>query len=267
MKKITIKSPAKINLTLDVLSKKKEADFHEIKTIYHKVNLCDEIKISKSEEFEIVGEFDFPMKENLIFKAWQLIGEFINKKDFYPVKVKIKKDIPIGGGLGGGSSNFATFVQGYFDLFNLGDIPKELIKKSGKIGKDIPFFFSSFQCAIGTGYGEIIGSVPFDVDLFKNISVYIYVPPFKNSTAEMFQKLQNFDTKFTNNFLKNPNLKNCGNSFNVFFKEDKYKEIILLNFSNDIFLTGSGSCFYSFKPLRIKNCKIIETNLYSKNLH
>ncbi len=228
--------------------------------------MYDEIKISQSEKFKIIGEFDFPMKENLIFKAWKFIEKFVDKKDFHRVRVEIKKTIPMGGGLGGGSSNFANFIKGYFKLFNLGDIPQNLIKESGKIGKDIPFFFSDLQCAIGLNFGEKIEKTSFPSNKFKNISIFVYVPKFKNNTADMYNKLTKFNTNFTDNFLKNPNLKNCGNSFDDFLKENKYQKIILSELNN-IFLTGSGSCFYSFGLLKIKNCKIIETNLYSKDLH
>ncbi len=273
MKKLTIDSPAKVNLTLDVLPKKDKVnpsergredalgygeDFHKIKTIYHKIDLHDEIEIQFSDKFEIIGEFDFPMEENLIFKAWKLIGDFVDKNDFHPVKVKIIKNIPMGGGLGGGSSNFANFVKGYFKLFDLKEVPQALINKSGEIGKDIPFFFSSARCAIGTNFGEVISDVPFDSDKFKDKTIYLYKPSFKNSTPEMFRKLKKSNTDFTNKFLIESELKNCGNTFDQFLEEKKYKYLVL---NSKVIISGSGSCFFSFKPLKVKDCEIIETNL------
>lgn len=260
-KKITLSSPAKINLTLDILPKKSGANFHELKTIYHTIGLSDKIEITELVKFEIVGGFDFPMEQNLIFKAWQLIQKNFPNKKLPNVKVTVEKNIPLGGGLGGGSSNFATFAKGYFQLFDLGEIPEELIWASGSIGKDIPFFFHDRRCAIGTGFGEVISEVPFDADLFQNIPIYIYQPKFQNPTPEMFQKCTDLGTGFTEKFIKNPDLINCGNGFDCFLSEKKYQEIISSDKMEAVFMSGSGSCFLSFKKLEIPDCNIVETIL------
>ncbi len=260
MKTITKLSPAKINLTLDILSKKEGENFHGLKTIYHKVSLADEMIISESDKFEIMGEFDFPMESNLIFKAWKLIEKFVSSDDFNSVKVEVKKNIPEGGGLGGGSSNFATFVQGYFELFGLGKIPQKLIDESGEIGKDIPFFFEQKSCAVGLGFGDEISAVPFDSEKFKGMPIFIYRPDFANSTPEMFGELKNFDTNFTADFLRNPELENCGNGFDQFLLEEKYKNLFMQE-SPKVYLAGSGSCFFSFEKVDVKDCEVFECSL------
>ncbi len=245
MKKTIIPSPGKINLTLDVFPKKPEDAFHEIKTIFYKIDLADEIEITESPTFTIEG-FDFPIKENLIYQAFELIKSSSTDQKLPAVKVNVKKQIPIQGGLGGGSSNFVAFVQGYFQLFDLGNIPAELVKKSAEYGKDIPFFFCDSVCALGEGFGEQITLLPFS---FSGTSLWIYQPDHPHSTAEMYAKLTNFNTNFTDQFMAAPRLKNCGNAFDEFLSE------------KEVTLCGSGSCFFSFEDRDFKGIKKWETTL------
>jgi len=258
MKKITNSSPAKINLTLDIFSKKKEDLYHPLRTILHKISLADEITIEENYQFEIIGDFNFPTEQNLIFKAFRLIKKFFPESP--NVKVIIKKRIPEQAGLGGGSSNFAYFIQLYFKLFELGNVPPKIITESGNFGKDIPFFFEQKNCAIGLNLGENIQPVKF-ADNFAEQTIYLYQPPFGNSTAEAFAQIKQLGTNFTQHFLQSPKLTNCGNSFNQLFKTAKYASILENIDLTKINMTGSGSCFYSFEKINIPSCKIIKTKL------
>ncbi|MDH3324508.1 MAG: hypothetical protein OEL89_02625 [Candidatus Peregrinibacteria bacterium] len=257
MKKITGLSPAKINLTLDVLEKGINEPFHPLTSIYHKISLTDEMTLEESAEFKIVGEFDFPMEQNLIYKAFNLVQKYYSTNT-PNVKVSVRKNIPEKGGLGGGSSNFATFVKLYFELFELGEIPAELVKESGNYGKDIPFFFFDDVCAVGYGFGEEIEAVPFSANKFSGQKVWIYCPPFQNCTKESFELLENYNTNFTEKFLIDPVLKNCGNSFDTSFEQEMYSKIIPEEIKNKVHLTGTGACFFSFEKLKIKECKVFE---------
>lgn len=247
-------SPAKINLTLDVFSKPQKADFHPIKTIFHKVAFGDEMEISENKSFEIEGSFSCPLEQNLIFKAYNFVQN--NCSINYPVKVKIKKNIPEKGGLGGGSSNFATFIKLYFQYFSLGKIPQKIIDKSAQYGKDIPFFFCKNQCALGENFGEKITPLDFN---FSGKSLFIYQPFFGNDTKKMYQEITQINTDFTKNFINHSVFENCGNGFDQFFQNNHYQEI-LKNFDLKHFtLSGSGSCFFSLKKFDVQNCQIIKT--------
>ena len=112
---IVLKSPAKLNLTLEILDKYKD-NFHEINSVVLNVNLFDEIKIEKSNRFEIYTNAEIDAKENLIYKAYQLLFEQYGK---LPTKVNLTKNIPLDSGLGGGSSNAANFLQGMNKLWSL----------------------------------------------------------------------------------------------------------------------------------------------------
>lgn len=257
MKKITLKAPAKINLTLDILSKKPEERFHPLKTIYHIIDLCDEIEITESNSFDLIGDFDCPQEGNLITKAYHLIKTQFPQVRLPKVRVKVDKNIPAQGGLGGGSSNFAHFVIGYFKLFELGPIPEDLIAKSGNWGKDIPFFFANTSCALGTKYGEKIQPLDYD---FAGQKIYLYFPHFKSSTAAAYQQLTNHNTNYTDEFLKDPNLSKCGNGFDEFLSQENYKKYFTN--TSQLHLCGSGStCFSREEQDTRKEVKVVSSKL------
>ncbi|MCK5460361.1 hypothetical protein KAI58_00040 [Candidatus Gracilibacteria bacterium] len=255
MKKIQGLSPAKINLTLDVFRKKTGENFHPLKTIFHKISLVDKVEIVENSTFVIEGKFSCKMEENLIHKAFSLVQK--NYSTAKSVKVKIKKNIPEKSGLGGGSSNFATFIQLYFQLFDMGQIPNSIIEASKSFGKDIPFFFGKTSCSLGNSFGEDINPLNFN---FSKTPIFIYQPTFKNATAQMYQTLQNLGTHFTQDFLQNPSLEKCGNGFDQFLKEEKYKMILKKLTLKNFHLCGSGSCFFSLKKHDVSHCKIFEVN-------
>lgn len=253
MKSVSALSYAKINLTLDVFPRQKGAVCHEIKSVLHKIALADSIEIQESEKFEIKCNAPIDQKKNLITQAYTFLQDFY-KKPLPPVSVKLEKNIPIGGGLGGGSSNFASFVELYHELFRLGKISPELITKSGEYGKDIPFFFESKTCCLAEGFGERVTPLGFD---FHNKKLFLYQPPFPSDTAQAYKNLTNFSTDFTENFLNQPALTNVGNGFDEMLESKKYQEFF--SFHPNFHITGSGSCFWSLEKKDIPQCKIIET--------
>ena len=88
---ITKKAHAKLNLSLDVTGKR-ENGYHDIKTLMVMTDLYDEMKFSKSDKLEILGDFDFDMKENFIYKAYLALRDYVGKD--LPFKVEIEKNIP-----------------------------------------------------------------------------------------------------------------------------------------------------------------------------
>ena len=150
MKK-TVQCPAKINLTLEVIKKRKDG-FHELRTVMVKLsNLKDELEIeiftNKSNIEIICDNQEIPIdNRNICYKATEVFLRKINKK--LGVKIKIKKKIPVGAGLGGGSSDaagvFKVLNQYFKNIFS----KKELIEMAAEIGKDIPFFFSEKNGAL-----------------------------------------------------------------------------------------------------------------------
>lgn len=173
---------AKLNLSLDVTGKR-ENGYHDIKTLMVMTDLCDEMVFSKSERLEIIPEFSFDLKSNLIYKAYELLK---NKVGYdLPFKVEIKKKIPIAAGLAGGTSNGAACLYALNDLYKI-NIPRaELIEMAGGLGADFTYMMTGGS-KIAKGIGDILEEVdPIELD-----HVLIINPGYGVSTKEVYQKIK-----------------------------------------------------------------------------
>lgn len=154
MTSIELAAPAKVNLFLKVLNKRSDS-YHNILTLFEKISLIDRITISKADK-GIYLSSDIPItadvRDNLAYKAAKLILE--QKVLSGGVRIKIKKRIPIGSGLGGGSSDAASVLIGINKLFGVKLTDKELECLARQLGSDVPFFISDEPFAIGRGRGE-----------------------------------------------------------------------------------------------------------------
>ena len=189
-----LKSYAKINLFLDI-KRKREDGYHEIETIFQTVNLYDSIYLKDYPE-KILLSSDYPWlpldERNLAYKAAKLLRHYAGIKK--GVQIEIKKRIPVGGGLGGGSSNAATVLLGLNKMWNLNLSLKELFGLGEKIGSDVPFFLQGGRC-LARGRGEkltVLSNKPF-------FWVLLVCPDFAISTKEIYQKLNFRLTKKRNN--------------------------------------------------------------------
>jgi 4-diphosphocytidyl-2-C-methyl-D-erythritol kinase len=151
-----VKSPAKLNLYLEVLGKRKDG-YHELHTLFHRISLCDTLVIKKRKEgFFLKSDLkELPTDEsNLITKAYRLLQSCF--PDLGGVDVKLKKKIPVGAGLGGGSSNAASFLLAMNCLYSLGLTSKRLLVMARQLGADVPFFIYDKNQAVGTERGDSI---------------------------------------------------------------------------------------------------------------
>ena len=156
MRSLTVKSPAKLNLFLRVLGKRKDG-YHELVTLFHRISLHDTLRLEKRRDERIrllCSHPRVPIENNLMVRAFCLLK---SQHAFSGgVTVRLTKRIPVGGGLGGGSSNAATFLLGMNQLFRLGLTRKELLKLGRALGADIPFFLTGARQTIGRGRGDEI---------------------------------------------------------------------------------------------------------------
>ena len=173
---------AKLNLSLDVTGKRKNG-YHDIKTLMVMTDLCDEMVFSKSERLEIIPEFSFDLKSNLIYKAYELLKSKVGYD--LPFKVEIKKKIPIAAGLAGGTSNGAACLYALNDLYKI-NIPRaELIEMAGGLGADFTYMMTGGS-KIAKGIGDILEGVdPIELD-----HVLIINPGYGVSTKEVYQKIK-----------------------------------------------------------------------------
>ena len=163
-----MKSHAKINAFLKILGQD-ERSYHLLSSRFVLIDdLYDElyfVKDKQNEGFEIIT--DFVCKDNIINKAYAALSNkgFKNElEEFFKThSLKLVKNIPVFAGLGGGSSNCATFLKMINESLNLKLSTEELIKLSISLGSDVAFFLSGFKSANVSGCGEIISEFSDDI--------------------------------------------------------------------------------------------------------
>ena len=192
--KIIIKSPAKINLHLEVIGKREDG-FHELAMIMQNIDLSDFLELEINNEGLIKLETDCSelsiSSDNLIVKSANLLRK--NSNIEYGANMYLRKNIPIGAGLAGGSSNAAATLIGLNKLWNLNLDNKTLCSLSSKLGSDIPFFING-GIQLCFGRGEILekldSNFEYGVLLLKNPNVSV-------STADTYKKYSsNFCGKY-----------------------------------------------------------------------
>jgi len=213
MNKLTLIAPAKINIGLNIVSKRTDG-FHNLETFFYPINdLYDEITFEKNDEviFDSNNELLVIDASNLVLKAFGLIEKLAQQN--INVKIYLEKNIPIGAGLGGGSSNAACTLLGLNKLFDLNLSLDVLHALALQLGSDVPFFIES-KPAIGYSRGEILKKTHTKIDY----PILIVNPGIHISTKEAFQNIiprkpafdydyfaqtQNIDFNFINDKLTN----------------------------------------------------------------
>jgi len=183
---LILHSPAKLNLYLHIKQKYQDG-FHEIDSLFVRISLYDEITVSDAQGPDIKrsGDLSYLKKDDLCYKA----ALALKKKSGcnFGCSVTLKKRIPIGAGLGGGSSNAATVLKGLNKLWNLRYTKEDLKIIAKEIGADVPFFIEEANC-FGTGIGENLIAIS-DSEFLPKYYV-ILTPNIKVSTALIFENFQ-----------------------------------------------------------------------------
>ncbi len=154
---LKIKAPAKINLGLKVIGLRTDG-YHEIETTMQMVGLFDEISFEMKDrgiKLLVEGEDISKGRENIVYKACELLRKKAGGKG---VKIKLRKNIPLSAGLGGGSSDGAATLVGLNRLWGLGLDREELMHLGCRLGSDVPFFLFG-PSALARGRGEILTRV------------------------------------------------------------------------------------------------------------
>lgn len=298
MKKI-LKAPAKINLCLRV-NKKLDDGYHDLTMIMQPISLFDTIEIeiidnkannkvdldflnifndkrrknNSEEQINLKCNFSYiPTDDrNLVVKVIKYIFEKYSIKD--QIYVNLKKLIPTGGGLGGGSSDAGTILTFLNNHYNLKLTNNELSEIAFMFGADIPFFIHRKEC-ICEGKGEKIT----EIEPFNNYFVLIATPNINVSTKEVYSKIDNYklteqkrqqnDIAFKNclDAIKKRNLNKLANNiFNdlepvtedMFYDVKLYKKRLLELGASSSLMSGSGPSVFGlfnsyFKALNCKN--------------
>lgn len=247
-----VKSPAKLNLCLFVLGKRNDG-FHEILSVVQKIDLCDIIEIRNADKNSVSFESDWEIpKNNTVFISLEYISSFT--KNFY--RVRIKKNIPPGAGLGGASSNAGTILNVFKDK-----IPEDKIWNiAEKIGSDVPLFLRKSPSVI-SGRGEIVSEI--SIEGLDSVIFLVVFPNITSITKDVYHRFDTINTDQDKRKLEI--LKDLINSAGV-IKWDDFKNVLGYNDLETAFLqmypeaknvkeflsrfakfylTGSGSSFFS----------------------
>src|SRR3989440_424386 len=186
MQMMQVLAPAKINLSLRVLGKRKDG-FHEIETLIAPISLHDKIDIEKQSRW-IDFSCDDPTlstgDDNLVVRAAKLFFE--KTKISGGVGIKLQKTIPHGAGLGGGSSDAAATLRALNQLFETKLSRDELAKLGSTIGSDVSFFLFE-SAAICKGRGENVNPMK----LKEKLSILLCKPAFSVSSGWTYSRWQN----------------------------------------------------------------------------
>lgn len=255
------KSPCKINLFLDIKSKREDG-YHLIESLFHTIDLFDIIKIEENKEFKISTSGKYKLndneEDNIVAKIFYHFKNEMGFKKNY--KINIEKNIPTGAGLGGGSSNAATIIKFFWEELNINP-DSRLIESFSKFGADIPFFIKGGLSWV-SGIGEKIYSFDFTLPykiilIFPNINVSTKLA-YSKFTENDFNKSDIFYIK---NLLDDFAVKNkeinfedlYSHTYNIFEKNvfniepkiKEYKEKAENEIKRKICMSGSGSSLFA----------------------
>jgi 4-diphosphocytidyl-2-C-methyl-D-erythritol kinase len=255
MNSITLNAPAKINLYLDVISRRRDS-YHNIATIFCKTKLSDYITVCLMGKGVSVS-CNHPAlsnpRQNLAHKAACLM-----KKEFglnTGISVHIKKNIPIAAGLGGGSSDAASVIFAINRLFSLDLKPRRLISIARLIGADVGFFLSGHNCAIGRGIGDKLERIDFG----SSMNILLLVPKITIYTKYIYKQLSlrltkpNVDVNMLARILMRKNWpdKLAHSLYNrledivlPLYPITKEGKLSLLRFTDKVLLSGSGPSIF-----------------------
>ena len=271
MNSITLKSRAKINLSIDVLGKRQDG-YHLVEMIMQTIDLYDLIEINEKDNDQITIKStsdEIPLDcNNLVYKAANLIKKTFNINK--GVEIHIKKNIPVAAGMAGGSSNAAAVLVGLNKLWNLNLSNQQLEKIGLKLGADVPFCING-GAVLASGIGEELTPIK---GLTKDVCILVCKPDLFVSTKEVYECIdaKDIDKRPNNKFLieclKNEDTRQLAeNMFNVLegVTMDKHpviqqiKDIMTNNRALGAMMSGSGPTVFGLYENRedAVKCKAI----------
>ncbi|MBP8063494.1 MAG: 4-(cytidine 5'-diphospho)-2-C-methyl-D-erythritol kinase [Acinetobacter sp.] len=238
---IRVASPAKLNLFLHITGRR-ENGYHELQSIFQLIDLYDWLEFTPIElnEIQINGLNNVDLQQNLIFKATEILKPYAKKPT--GLNISIEKNIPMGAGLGGGSSNAATTLIVVNKLWQCGLTIEQLADLGVKLGADVPIFVHGLN-AWAEGIGEHLTFIDLDQKKFIVLKPDCFI-----STQLLFsQKSLTRDTKPTKFCAYQLTPSNFGNNFELLAR-NLYPEVNEAMQYLDQFgkakLTGTGACVF-----------------------
>jgi 4-diphosphocytidyl-2-C-methyl-D-erythritol kinase len=257
---ITVKAPAKINLTLEVLGKRPDG-YHEIRSIFQAIAFYDTLTFNSTPGVSISCDLpEWSAAKSLVSKAAVLLQQYSHVKK--GAAIRIDKQILVSSGLGGDSSDAAAALRGLNQLWKLDLSTDKLLALASQLGSDVPFFLHG-GTAFASGRGEVLESLP----SFPRMWVLLVIPDIPavpRKTTRMYAALKpshftdgsitqnlavslkkgiNFDPSLLFNTFENI-------AFEIYSRLAAYKEHLLKLGASRVHLAGSGPTLYTVFPHR-----------------
>jgi 4-diphosphocytidyl-2-C-methyl-D-erythritol kinase len=221
-KALHIKAPAKINRFLHIVGQREDG-YHLLQTVFQLIDLHDEISLTISPDGRVqrtAGASNIPAEDDLVVRAAKLLQEYSQTKQ--GCNIQVEKRIPMGAGLGGGSSDAAATLWGLNELWDLQLSRQELMDLGVKLGADVPFFLFG-QNAFAEGIGEILQAVNLPESCFLLVYPKVHIP-----TVDVFKDrnlTRNHPTVTISDFIDSPNLEQFGKNDCEEIVIQKYQEV------------------------------------------
>ncbi|MFT7860690.1 MAG: 4-(cytidine 5'-diphospho)-2-C-methyl-D-erythritol kinase [Sulfurimonas sp.] len=253
------KAYAKVNIFLKITGTRGEyheifSRFMRVKSLYDQLSFVPKSDLdAKMNQFTILGDFDCETSQNTIYKAYVALKEYTKSSSLENLMqthaIKVEKNIPAYAGLGGGSSDAATFLKMCNGVLDLDLSLNELAQIGVKVGADVPFFIYGYDSANVSGIGEVVE--PYDEE---PLAFEVFTPDVKISTPRVYkayrenfydpidgfevQKLKDMDSK---KVLTNSSATEANDLFVPAIQE--YPEL-KEHYKQGYFFSGSGSSFF-----------------------
>jgi 4-diphosphocytidyl-2-C-methyl-D-erythritol kinase len=247
LEKIEIKAPAKINVGLNIVAKRSDG-YHNLETVFYQIhNLYDTLIFEKSDKYTLTIDDNPELeKENIVTKAIKLLEQRCNIR--INVKIKLSKNIPIGAGLGGGSSDGASTLKAINELYQLNLSFDELKILALELGSDVPLFLYNYP-TIGKSRGEDLSKLELKIEypiLLVNPGIHIST---KEAFSNIIPKVNEFNYSELPKILLNKWNERVVNDFenSVFELYPKILEIkntLIKNGALFSLMSGTGSTVY-----------------------
>ncbi len=255
MKTLTLSAPAKLNLFLHI-NGRREDGYHELETLFTFLDFGDELAFtltSNQQEIVICGDTaGIPLEDNLIYKAAKILEPY--KKIAVGVDIHLNKQLPMGGGVGGGSSDAATTLLALNTLWQCQLTIPELAKLGLQLGADVPVFVEG-KTAVAHGVGEQLE--PIDI---AQKWYLVVAPPVHVSTALVFTHpdLPRNTPKLKNGWKLSDTGNDCQTLVKKLYPEVEKTLAWLLKYAPTK-MTGTGACCFAEFENREAALRVLET--------
>lgn len=253
---VFLKAPAKINLSL-IVSAPRPDGYHDIHTVMATIDLFDEIGVTHAQE-KGIHLYCTGLKlpggaSNIVYRAGQRLAQYANISP--AINIHLKKNIPLGSGLGGGSSDAAACLIALNKLWNLNLTIEQLANIAAKLGSDVPFFFFT-PVALCTGRGENIEPLTYRLERH----ILLITPAICVPTAQIYRnysydrdktdkQLQEVNDFLDNGDLEGLILQGVNSLTDTSFQQFKELQGLVSKFKKmgiaPLFMSGSGSAFFA----------------------